>query len=349
MMVLPFQRTQPDMVPTYALFGKLPNRADFVRINATHPVVQEFDGLLQRGLEGLASEPGWEDAFDRLEPMDFYYASRDGRWVFIGVLKASHDQAKRRYPFVAGAILPTESVDGSAHLAPIAYEVFFDGLREQVTNAVDNSVEALACRQFLEYHLRARDTAAADVELARGLVERFEATERVARLDCLLRESAMATSLEQAVLNLAFYQSFIRRFDHSASHQMVLWPLPPEKGQEALVACAWLSLQVGLWGGGEGGLPWRGSFIRTHNAGANGVLAASFERIPEKYPKCIFGGMMDANVILDLACEQEAWRNHRLYAEVSYALARLLSDSELRFGVLRQFLSDIGQKLRRDA
>lgn len=349
MMVLPFKRTQPDLSASYALFGKLPNRADFVRVNATHPVAQEFDLQIQRVMESLAQKPGWEAAYDAMPCADFYHVSRDGRWVFVGVLKPSRDQAGRRYPLIAGAVLPTEAVDGSAHLAPIAYEVFFDGLREQVENAVDNSVEALSCRQFLESHLRASDSAAADLELAQQVVERFEATQPVDWLDALLREGEVPTTLNQALLNMAFYQAFLRRFDHAATLQAARLPLPAKKGEEALVASIWLGLQAALWGGSEWGLPWRGAYWLSRNPQGNPVLTSAFSNMPEQYPISMFMGIMDANVMLDLRCEIQAWREHKLYAETSYALDRLLGTPGLKVASLREFLGEIGRKLRQDA
>lgn len=349
MMVLPFKRTQTESAPSYALFGKLPNRADFVHVNATHPVAQEFDQMIQRVMEALARQAGWEAAYDAMAAVDFYYVSRDLRWVFVGVLKPSHDQAGRRYPMVAGAVLPAEAVDGSAHLAPIAYEVFFDGLREQVENAVENSVEALSCLQFLESHLRASDSAAADLELAQHVVERYQSAQPVARLDALLREGEAQTTLGQALLNLAFYQAFLRRFEHAATHQAVLLPLPPAKGEEALVASAWLGMQAALWGGGDWGLPWRGGYWLSRSREGHPVLASSFSNMPEQYPISMFMGIMNANVMLNLVRDEAAWRNHPLYAETSYALGRLLADPDLSLAGLRDFLSDIGRKLRQDA
>jgi type VI secretion system protein ImpM len=280
--------------------------------------------------------------------VDFFHVSQDGHWVFVGVLTPSRDQSGRRYPLVAGAVLPVEAIDGNAHLAPIAYEVFFEGLREQVTNAVENSVEALACRQFLESHLRAGDSAAADLRLAQGVVERFQATQSVSRLDSLLREAGGGASLSQALLNLAFFQAFLRRFDGAAADQTAVLPLPASKGEEALVASAWLGMQAALWTGGEWGLPWRGSYWVVRMPGKPAILSSAFRRMPKAYAKSVLTGIMDANDILELGREEAAWRNHPLYAEASYALDRLLAEPDLRLAALQGFLRDIGRKLRRD-
>lgn len=346
MMVLPFKRSANEHRPSYALFGKLPNRADFVSIQASHPVVQEFDRLLQDGMQAAAGEPGWEVAYDAAGPVDFYYVSRQADWVFVGVLVPSHDQSGRRYPLVAGAVLPVEAVDGSAHLAPIAYEVFFDGLREQLRNALENSVEALACQQFLESHLRAGDGAAADLELAQSVVHHHLATQHAADLAMLLE--GCGTRFGQALLNLAFYQSFLRRFDHEASDQMILLPLPAGKGQEALAGATWLALLSALWSGGEWALPWRGSYWLRRGPDHAAVLAATFQRMPKAYTKCIVAGILHGPGVLDLGCEEPAWRSHPLYAETAYALDRLLADPALSLADMVAFLRDIGSKLRRE-
>lgn len=346
MMVLPFKRAEAGMLATYALYGKLPNRADFVRVNADHAAAMEFDDLIQRTFERLASQENWEQSYDAGMPVEFQYLSRDQRHIFMGVLSPSSDQAGRRYPLVAGAILPSDSIAGYAHVAPIAYEVFFDGLREQVTTAIENSVEALSCRQFLEAQLRANDTAAADLDLAKSVVARFMQTTSVHALNELMAADSVPADLEQALLNLAFYRAFLRRFDNPATNQVILLPLPAAKGERALVACAWLSILSALWQGARAGsYPWHGNYIVTESAPGRMTLAACFGRAQERFAAIMLGGVLDASARLDLCAEQEAWKNHRLYAEVSYALGRLLAEPDLSLHALCEFLSDVGRKL----
>ena len=59
----------------------------------------------------------------------------------------------------------------------------------------------------------------------------------------------------------------------------------------------------------------------------------------------MLGGALDASARLDISCEQDAWKNHRLYAEVSYALGRLLAEPGLSLQALCDFLTDVGKKL----
>ncbi len=345
MKVLPFKRPEAGASATYTLYGKLPNRADFVRVNADHAAATEFDELIQRTFERLACERDWEKAYDASAPVAFQYVSRDLRHTLLGVLSPSSDQAGRRYPLVAGAILPSDSIAGYAHIAPIAYEVFFDGLREQVSTAVENSVEALSCRQFLESQLRASDTATADFELAQSVVSRFMKTTSITRLNDLLAGGTYSSSLEQALLNLAFYRAFLRRFDNPATNQVIVLPLPVDKGERALVASAWLSILAALWQGAINSEPWRGNYMMLELSSETVVLAACFGRAHEKFATIMLGGSLETASRLDLHSEQDAWKNHRLYAEVSYALGRLLADPALSLQALCEFLRDVGKKL----
>lgn len=345
MMALPFKRAESGVNATYALYGKLRNRADFVRVNADHAMAVEFDDLVQRSIERLACDDRWEDAYDSGFPVEFQYVSRDLRYTFLGVLVPSCDQAGRRYPFVAGAILPSESVSGYAHVAPIAYEVFFDGLHEQANTAVENSVEALSCRQFLDFQLKAKDTAASDLSLAKSVVDRFMKTASVECLNDLLVTDARATTLEQALLNLTFYRAFLRRFDHRWTNQVIQLPLPANKGEQALVASAWLSILHTLCQGTDGNSRWHGTYLILQRHAEVAQLATCFGHSQDKLATLMLGGGLDANARFDLCNEQEAWKTHRLYAEVSYALGRLLADRTASLDSLCTFLRDMGREL----
>lgn len=345
-MVLPFKRNDVEAACTYALYGKLPNRADFVRVNAHHSAIVGFDDLIQRTLERLTLSQGWAESYDRCGPSCFQLESGDLRHTLVGVIAPSRDQAGRRYPLMAAAISPSELLAGQASVAPIANEVFFDGLRDQVCNAIENSVEALSCRQFLESQSHINDLAASELELAASVVNRFLSTAPITRLDDLLMEEDQG-GLEQALLNLAFYRAFLRRFDNVATNQIIVLPLPQANGEQALIACAWLSVIEALFGRDGSGTAWRGNYamLRT-GQGKMALLTCFNNRMHDKFAMLMLGGAPDSSMILDLRNEHEAWKNHRLYSEVSYALARLLGNRTLSIKDLCQFLQDVGQRLK---
>ena len=55
-MAFNFKRAQ-EAPPQFCIFGKLPRRGDFVRVNATHPAATQLDQLLAQSLLGLESGP----------------------------------------------------------------------------------------------------------------------------------------------------------------------------------------------------------------------------------------------------------------------------------------------------
>jgi type VI secretion system protein ImpM len=343
-MVLSFKRVDSDLVSAYALYGKLPNRADFLRVNANHPVVVELDTLVQRSLERFVDGRGWLAQYDAGTPTEFQYVSSDARHVFTGVIAPSSDQAGRRYPLIAGVILPQEDVQANLHTAPIAYEVFFDGLRDQVTTARENSVEALSCIQFLESQVQSRDAAVADLELAQRVVDLHMRNTSIRRLRDLLAERGQSGQLEQLLLNLLFYRTFLRRFSNPSTNLAFLLPLPAQRGEQALIASTWLSLLYAI--ARDGGGRWCGNYFIFREQGRVG-LAACFSSMHERIAGLMLGSVPDADVLLDLANEQEAWKRHRLYAEVSYALDRLLADSSLSLTELCGFLHDAACQLEK--
>lgn len=348
MRVLPFNRTETQTAATYTLFGKLPNRADFVRVDANHPVALEFDELIQSALEQMAGEAGVLDGAETSGTVDFFYVSKDQRQIMLGVLMPSQDQAGRRYPLVAAVILPYDSIEGYLPVAPIAYEVFFDGLRDQVANAVENSVEALSCRLFLESNLHTYETAEDDLELAQSVVDRFMSMQPVSRVGNLLREAPFQASLQQTLLNIAFYQAHLRRFDNRATNQLFLLPLSGNKGEQCLIASAWLTILSALWWETESGHSWRGSYLFLRRSDEGAQLVASIGKIPASFSKVILGGDVTAPMVLELGAENEAWMSHRMYAEASYALGRILADPECRLAELCTFLGDVSRELERN-
>ena len=334
-MALTLLRATESSIPP-VVFGKLPNRPDFVRINATHPVATEFDELIQSVLEQYRTQEGWEERYDFAPVIDFCYPSRDQKWVFTGALLSSHDQSKRRYPFVAGAAFPAQVLGNERRLMPIACEVFFEGLREQLSNAIDNSVEAMACRQFLESQTAIWSSGATDLPLAAEIVGHFMDSHHPSVL-----ETPTHGPLAQALLNIAFYRDFLRRFYSPSALQVIELPLLGGRGEAALHASAWLSILSAISGTTE---PWTGGFLLKQGRDS-ARLYASYGRMPEMALMIAMGGETREDARLNISSEQKTWQAHKLYAETAYAMERLLSDPALTLSSLLVFLGNAGQKI----
>ena len=346
MLDLSFNRTEVLNNGSYVLFGKLPNRADFVRVNANHPVALEFDGLVQLALERLPGEVF--PAHAARSSVDFQYLSRDQRQLLLGVLTPSSDQAGRHYPLIAGCIMPYDDLAGHLTVLPIAFEVFFDGLREQVINAVDNSVEALSCRQFLESSLRTYESGNDDLQLASSVVERFMLQQPARRIADLLADAEHPATLRQALLNIAFYQAYLRRFDNRATNQLFLLPLSGSKGEQALLASTWQTILSALWGAAGSDSIWRCSHLVLRRPERGAQLLVSVGRLPDSFASVMLGADVAPPMLLDLGAENAAWTSRRMYAEVSYALGRFLADPDYRISELCAFLGGVSRQLAGD-
>lgn len=339
-MALSLLRAPEGSIP-YMIFGKLPNRADFIRINATHPVATEFDEFVQNTLEQFRAQENWEECYDLTAVIDFCYPTRDQKWVFTGALISSCDQSLRRYPLIAGAAFPAQTTGAERRLIPIACEVFYEGLREQLLTAIDHSVEALACRQFLESQVKAWSTGVNDLPLANEIVNYFMDVNDPYIIESLLKSDSSPGTLGQALLNIAFYRDFLRRFHNPSTVQIIELPLRGGRGEAALQASVWLSLLSALSGPNK---PWDGGFLLRQGQGT-ARLYATFSRMPEVTLLMAMGGESREDRRLDLCAEQRTWQAHKLYAETAYALDRILSDPGTTLTNLHSFLKEVSQKI----
>ena len=322
-MPINFKRA-PGVAPQYAIFGKLPRRADFVRINASHPVVQEFDDLIGRSLTLASQTEGWQSRYLACAPADFQFTSADGRWVFFGVLQPSQDEAGRCYPLVAGAILPAEGVLPHLPELAIANELFFVGLRDQLASAIENSVEMLACRQFLEAQQVPSARADADVELATNVLVRHLQQTPASRLHHELQNAGRG-GLEDHLLAFAFYGELLRRYAGSTPRQAIMLLLPSAPGEDTLGNATWLSLYRAAT---------QSTFARfphciTLQQHGKRYLAIAPESFTDRFLAVLWGMPPEPRTVVNVLETSAPWSAHQSYAEVSYILGRQLADPSL--------------------
>lgn len=313
-----WRQDQVEEVASYALFGKLPLRADFVRVNATIPVAHEYDQLLADAITSLSKDAGWGGAYDVTDASLFAYRSRDKKSWFVGGQHPSHDQDGRRFPLVAGVARSAAVIGNNLSLLPLAYEVFYSGLLGHMDNAVNNSVDAVSCRGFLEEFSGGAAQTGADFELASALLRQFSRDNDAADLQNILRKAYPHAQLEQALLNIAFYANFIRHFHHQTTAQEIVLPLPNKHGIGLLIASVWLVLIGNLAGDHRRicGFFFRDDFIVI----ALDLFSDQFSPLLPLTHSAKGNGLM-------LTAEHETWCAHPFYPEISYALTRLVSES----------------------
>lgn len=331
-----WRQDEPKPAMNYSLFGKLPRRADFLRVNATNPVAQEYDQLLADAVVKLTQNEGWESAYDVTGASLFAYKSRDASAWLVGGQYPSHDQESRRFPLVAGVVRDTADIGTNLHLLPLAYEVFYSGLLGHLSNAIANSVDAVSCRSFLEGFSGSANQTGTDFDLANALLRKFAEEHGAAHLQDILRMAYPHAQLEQALLNIAFYANFIRHFSHRVTAQEIVLPLPNRQGSSLLVASVWLALISNLIGDAQriAGFFFRDNFIVI----AIDIFSEKFSPLLPLIQSAKVRGLM-------LTSENEAWCSHPHYAEVSYALTRVLTEPDASLQAVFDCTQQIGMRV----
>lgn len=123
-----------------ALFGKLPARPDFVRVNYAGRTAAELDQWLVQNVEqlhlGKVPLPG---------PLRFAFCSARTQHVAFGALAPSRDEAGREFPVTVFDSVPLPAVLDRLPLQVLAHEPFMNGaeavIREAQTLSAGAAIE----------------------------------------------------------------------------------------------------------------------------------------------------------------------------------------------------------------
>ncbi|MTD33569.1 type VI secretion system-associated protein TagF [Paludibacterium denitrificans] len=333
-MAFNFKRTQ-DLGGQFCIFGKLPRRADFIRINATHPAASQLDHVIADSLVLLGDDAA-RQRYLRMPATSLLTRSPDGAWLSLGVIQPSRDESGRLYPLVAASLLPSDIPHPSIGVMMLSNELFFNGLQEQLRNAIDNAVEMVACRQYLEAQALFGAGSLDDIKLAEQLLGRHLSMTPCSHLSTLLAGSG-DTDLAALLLSFVFHSQLQRKFRGSLSSQAYLLPLPAGDGEDMLAVVTWLTL---------------------FSAATTGLTNMSVQclviRQPEQNCLALVPGMLtapmlaqcwgitlDPRFVIDVSDKQAPWRSHQSYAEALYILSRRLGDSQFSLAQLCDVMASL--------
>lgn len=102
-------------------FGKVPARADFVKLAHDAAVMGMLDSWLAQVMTLLATDARWRLHYDTMAPVSFVLVGPARRHAVAGHLLASHDHSGRRFPFMATRTLALRDPAGFVAYAPIAF------------------------------------------------------------------------------------------------------------------------------------------------------------------------------------------------------------------------------------
>nr|WP_294867923.1 type VI secretion system-associated protein TagF [uncultured Pseudogulbenkiania sp.] len=334
-----FKRTQ-EAAASYCIFGKLPRRADFIRINATHPAAAQLDHLLADSISLLSPDTEAFARYRAMPPSCFVLRSRDQDWLSLGVIQPSHDESGRNYPLVAVTQLPASLALPPLAVLLLTCELFFSGLKDQLASAIDNAVEMVACRQFLEAQALFGVASNDDVALAEQLLSRHLTITPAHQLEGLLARQPGHT-LEATLLAFMFHSQLQHRFRDSLCVQTYLLPLPATDGEDMLAAATWLSLYQAA-ASAHGADDTQCLLI---NRPDGRFLALQPRSLDAHIVAQCWGERLDQRFVVDIGDEQAPWRRHQSYAEASYILGRRLNDPGLSVAQLRDLVTSLARSI----
>ena len=334
-MTLNFKRNAGAAL-NYYIFGKLPRRSDFVRVNASHPSAVSLDLLIAESLKRLQHDSRFTAAYRSMSATNVVLRRKDTNQLFLGAMQPSHDEAGRDYPLVAGTFHQEgPDIPLLSHVI-LAKELFFNGLKEQLASAIENSVEMLACKDFLDEQSRFNACYDADLDLARQLLERHMRNTSVTQLNQMLCENQMG-SLDVALLSFIFQQQLVNKFASSMPSQVFLLPLPERDGEDVLFAAMWLALYLAATANVSKHTE---QFLMLNTPSGRFLVLAPGALTYQHFSIC-WGVPIESSHQVDVSEDSAPWKGDKAYAEAAYVLGRRLSDPAMSTAELCDVIRNI--------
>ena len=221
-------------------FGKLPSRGDFVR-SAAHPaLLQSLDRWLSAGVELMAEDAHWKSVYDQADAAHFSMISPHRHTAVIGHIVPSADLSGRRFPFLTGVAVETESGADLMALGPLMFQPAWSGLDEvatQARKADEASVPALLA-QLGQAQAPQLCTAAA----ARLQYQRFLEHTSVATLTQDLSPRGAPLDVRQILLALGLLLQPVMNSVGQPIEKGLRLPLPAEASARCAVATFWMDV-----------------------------------------------------------------------------------------------------------
>lgn len=216
---------RPDRI---GYFGKVPARADFVKLAHDAAAIGMLDQWLAQVMTLLPSDARWRINYDAMPPVSFALVGPARRHAVAGHLVPSHDQSGRRFPFLATRTLEVQDPGAFVARCPLAFGplwAFLEDVCPKVLGGADPGP-----------HLQ----AIADSAIAlgdEGALARLLAGGTVGSLDAMLGGGAV-----RLVLALGLLLQPVMHSQPAQLHKSLILPLPHDLDGRHVVAAFWLEL-----------------------------------------------------------------------------------------------------------
>jgi type VI secretion system protein ImpM len=210
-------------------FGKLPARADFVKLAHDPAAIGMLDQWLAQVMTLLPSDARWRINYDAMAPVSFAMVGPARRHAVAGHLLPSHDQSGRRFPFLATRTLEVDDPAAFVARCPLAFGpmwLFLEEICPKVLGAGDPApwLQAIA------------DSAIGLGD--EGALARLLAEGTVGSLDAMLGRRGVARML----LALGLLLQPVMHSQPAELHKSLILPLPLDVSVRQVVAALWLEM-----------------------------------------------------------------------------------------------------------
>ncbi|SFB84632.1 type VI secretion system-associated protein TagF [Massilia yuzhufengensis] len=211
-------------------FGKIPARADFVKLADDPAAIAMLDRWLAQVMTQLAEDARWRINYDAMPAVSFALVGPARRHAIAGHLLASHDQSGRRFPFLAARTHAVADPAAFVTRCPLAFAPLWTFLESMCPRVL--------CELDPSPHLQAIADAAVTLGEVEPTLSHLMANGTIGSLGALLEERQFA----RMVLALGLLLQPVMHSQPAELHKSLVLPLPNDAQARYPVAAFWLQL-----------------------------------------------------------------------------------------------------------
>ena len=217
---------RPDRI---GYFGKVPARADFVKLAHDPAAISMLDAWLAQVMTLLPSDARWRFHYDAMAPVSFALVGPARHHAVAGHLLASRDQSGRRFPFLATRTVAVSDPAAFVARCPVAFAPLWVFLEEICPRVLEETDPAACLAAIADSAIGLGDDAA---------FARWIESGTVGSLDALLGGCGVA----RLVLALGLLLQPVMHSQPDTLDKSLVLPLPLEASARYPVAAFWLGL-----------------------------------------------------------------------------------------------------------
>lgn len=223
--------TRNAMQDRIGYFGKIPARADFIKLAPDTELMGVLDDWLAKVMSRLPDDARWKIHYDALAPINFAFVGPRRRHAIAGHIVASRDQSGRRFPFLMMRTLEVADPAAFVSRCPLVLDplfAFFAKMAPRVQGAADpgGPLQEVA------------DTVLALDEQCEPALAGFLATATVGSLAALLGRA----DVRELVLALGLLLQPVMHSGAADVEKSLVLPLPDNPAARGAVAAFWMEL-----------------------------------------------------------------------------------------------------------